>query len=353
MTVEGGRRKKALLWLVFSIVFLSLTGFALWVIQSYRYDQRIPSDHLIGNKASSVEALKEKGLPFSFLVAGDTHLSSNADALIEKALKAGSYSFMIILGDFVKKPDIRYHRFFLTEMTSEVKPPFPIFLVPGNHDIDYTSLKTGEEGRRVTPEVYESLYGPKNFNFTFNGCLFIICGTDLNDPGGYLNYLRNILSKDGEGKRHIFIFEHHPPKVVGKAGSFSLPNEEEFFSLLETYKVTACFFGDYHAYWRGERRGTNLIVSGGGGGRLKNWQPEWGKFHHIMKITVGEDMTSEEIIILKGVVFPWSELRRNVYLCLFPVLKDRYWILYSGAVVLLSLGIFSVFCFVISFRRKG
>jgi hypothetical protein len=345
-------RRKALLWLVSSIVFLLFAGLTLLMVKSYRFDQHIPSEHLIGNKASNVESLKEKGLPFSFLVIGDTHLSSRANALIEKALKTGPSSFMIMLGDFVTKPDIGYHRYFLAEMASEVKLAFPVFLVRGNHDFDYASSKTGEEGRRVTPEVYESLYGPKNFNFTFNGCLFIICGIDPNDPGGYLSYLRDVLSKEGKRKRYIFLFEHHPPRVVGEAGSFSLPNEEEFFSLLETYKVTTCFFGDYHAYWRGERRGTNLIVSGGGGGRLKNWQLEWGKFHHIMRITVGEDMTSEEMIILKGVVFPWSELRRNVYLCLFPVLKDRYWVLYSGAVVFFSLGIFSVICFVLSLRKK-
>ena len=345
-------KRKVITWLVSSILFLSLACLLGWAIQWYRYDQNFSSQQLIGNKASNVKSLKEKGLPFSFLVAGDTHLSSRANALIEKALKTDHSSFMIILGDFVKKPEVRYHRYFLAEMASEVKPPFPVFLVSGNHDIDYTSSKTGDGGGRVTPEIYEALYGPRNFSFTFNGCLFIICGIDSNDPSGYLNYLRNILSKDGQGKKHIFIFVHHPPKIVGKAGSFSLPSEEEFFPLLETYKVTACFFGDYHAYWRGERRGTNLIVSGGGGGRLKNWQPEWGKFHHIMRITVNEDMTSEEMIILKEVVFPWSELRRNIYFCLFPVLKDRYWILYSGAIVFLSLGIFSFVCFVLSLRRK-
>ena len=344
--------RKALLWLVLSILFLSLAGVSLLVIKFHRYVHDIPSEHLIGNKTSSVRALEEKGLPFSFLVIGDTHLSSRANALIEKALKTGPSSFMIILGDFVTKPDIRYHRYFLTEMANEMKSSFPVFLVPGNHDIDYSSSEVRQRERRVTWEVYESLYGPRNFSFTFNGCLFIICGIDSNDPSGYLNYLRNILSKDGKGKRHIFIFEHHPPRVVGEAGSFSLPNEEEFFSFLETYKVTTCFFGDYHAYWRGERRGTNLIVSGGGGGRLKNWQPEWGKFHHIMRITVGEDMTSEEMIILKGVVFPWSELRKWVFVHLFPILKDRDWILYSGVILFLSLGTFSVACFIISLRRR-
>jgi hypothetical protein len=345
-------RRKIILRLAFSILFLSLAGFSLWGIELHRYGHRIPADHLIGNRASNVKALKEKGLPFSFLVIGDIHNSLCGKALIEKALKDGKSFFMVILGDFVSKPDIWHHRYFLAEMAKGIKPHFPVFLVPGNHDIDYTSPKAGIEGR-VTPEMYESLYGARNFYFTYHDCLFIICGIDPEKQGSYLSYLRDILFKEGEGKRHIFIFIHHPPKGVGIAGSFYLPYEKEFFSLLEAYKVTSCFFGDYHAYWRGQRRGTNLIVSGGGGGRLKKWQPEWGKFHHLLRITVNEDMISEEMMILKGVVFPLSELRRWVCIHLFPILKERDWVLYSGVIVFLALGTFSVVCFVVSLKRKG
>ena len=350
MMVEG--RRKTLFWLIFSIFFLSLAGLFLLVTKFHRYDQRIPSERLIGNKASSVRALEEKGLPFSFLVIGDIHNSRRGTTLIERASKADHASFMIILGDFVTKPDLWYHRYFLTEMATETKPPFPVFLVPGNHDIDYSSSEVRQRERRVTPEVYESLYGPRNFRFTFNDCLFIICGIDPENQGSYLTYLRDILSEEGKGKRRIFLFMHHPPKGVGMAGSFSLPYEEEFFSLLEVHKVTSCFFGDYHAYWRGQRRGTNLIVSGGGGGRLKKWQPEWGKFHHILRITVGEDMMNEEMMILKGEVFPLSELRKWVFVHLFPILKDRDWVLYCGCILFLSLGTFSVACFIISLRRR-
>jgi len=349
MTIEG--RKRTLLWLIFSILFLSLAVLFLWMIKFHRNDQRIPPEHLIGNRASNVKALQEKGLPFSFLVIGDTHTSDRAMILIRRAIKAGPSSFMIILGDFVSKPDLWYHRYYLMEMSTETKSHFPVFLVPGNHDIDYASEV--KEERRVKPEVYESLYGPRNFRFTFNDCLFVICGIDPGNQGSYLTYLRYVLSEEGKGKRHIFLFMHHPPKGVGMAGSFSLPHEKEFFSVLEAYRVTSCFFGDYHAYWRGQRRGTNLIVSGGGGGRLKKWQPEWGKFHHILRITVGEDMMSEEMIILKGEVFPLSEPRKWIFVHLFPILKDRDWVLYSGVVLFFSLGVFSAACFVISLKRKG
>ena len=42
-----------------------------------------------------------------------------------------------------------------------------------------------------------------------------------------------------------------------------------------------------------------MIVLGGGGGSLKSWQSDWGKFHHGLKITVGEDTLTEDIMALE------------------------------------------------------
>lgn len=346
-------KKSRFLWLVFAILFLCITGFMGWTIKLHRDYQSVPSEHLIGNRISNVNVLKEKGLPFSFLVIGDPQGRDMIESMMRSALKEGDYSFMVILGDFVKRPDLWDHRFFLTEMAVEINPPFPVFLVPGNHDIDYKASKKIPAERRVTPEVYESLYGPRNFDFIFNNCLFVIYGIDPRNLRSYLDYLRNTLSEKGREKRHIFVFEHHPPKGAGKADSPTLPNEEEFFSLLETYKVTSCFFGDYHGYWRGQRRGTNLIVSGGGGGRLKNLQSSWGKFHHMLKITVNEDMISEEMIIhpgkwrsFTGSLKPWAFVK------LFPLVSNRDWILYFGIFLSMSWSIYSVIMFVISLKGR-
>jgi len=90
------------------------------------------------------------------------------------AFEKGNPSFIVILGDFVRKPDVWNHRFFLTEMTTEINLPFPVFLVSGNHDFDDTGEVVKRTERRVTSEVYESLYGVKDFDFVFNKCLFII-----------------------------------------------------------------------------------------------------------------------------------------------------------------------------------
>ncbi len=343
-------KRRSVFWLLSAVLSLLCSGLLIIPIGLLRDGEKIPSEHLIGNRVSNVNALREKGFPFSFLVIGDTHNSNRATALIGRALKEGDCSFMVILGDFVSYPDIRQHLFFLKKMTKEIKPLFPVFLVPGNHDIDYAS-KIKQKERRVTPEIYESLYGARNFDFIFNDCLFILCGIDPKNRTSYLDYLRDTLSHKGNGEKNIFVFMHHPPKGVAKAGSFSLPNEEEFFSLLEAYKVTTCFFGDYHGYWRGQRRGTNLIVSGGGG-KIKSWQPIWGRFHHILRITVDENTISEGMMILPGEVLSLSgTLKKWTFVHLFPMIQQKGWVLYVITLLFLCWGIYSVVAFVQSFRR--
>ena len=298
------------------------------------------SHHLIGNRSTHVNALKEKGFPFSFLVIGDTIGSEEAEDLIEKAIDQGSSSFMVILGDFVRKPDIWNHRFFLTEM-AEISLPFPVFLVCGNHDVDDTGEVVKSTERRVTPEVYESLHGAKNFDFIFNQCLFIICNNAYpRNRSSYLSYLRDTLSKKGKGKKYIFVFMHSPPRGLAEHVHGNVP-DEEFFSLVETYNVTTCFFGNYHGYWRGQRKGVNLIVSGGGGGRLR--AHPWTAFHHLLKITVWQDKVGEEMMTVSGLSSTKDRFEEWVFIHLFPALEGRGWILYGIFIVFLA---FDIYCIV-------
>ncbi len=347
-------KRSKIIWIALAIVFLFFAGFFVWVIKLYQDYQNIPTEYLIGNRVSNVNTLREKGLPFSFLVIGDTEGTERAETLIKLASKEGTPSFMVILGDFVNHPDIWNHRFFLREMITGIKPSFPVFLVAGNHDIDFSSSKIKSRKRRVTTEIYESLYGPMNFDFIFNNCLFIICGIDLKNPSVSLNYLRYTLSKKGGNKKYIFVFIHYPPKglVDYIKGSLPISNEEEFFSLLETYKVTTCFFGDYHGYWRGQRKGVNLIVSGGGG-RLKRSQPEWGKFYHILRINVDENQISEEMIILRNENKFEVRIKKAVFTKFFPIIQDIKWILYVLVLIFLFCGIYCIIIFIGYFRRKS
>lgn len=319
-------------------MFLVALAILWWIVIGFHRDYRsISPHHMIGNRSSNVAALKEEGFPFSFLIIGDTKGSETAETLIEMALEKGKSSFMVILGDFVKKPDLWNHRFFLTELVVELNPTFPVFLVPGNHDIDYFSSRIKQDDRRVTSELYESIYGARNFDFIFNDCLFIICGVDLKHPALYLDYLRDTLNHKAKERKHIFVFIHYPPKGLADhiKGSLPIPEEDEFFSLLENHKVTACFFGDYHGHWRGQRKGVNLIVSGGGGGLLKKYQPKWGKFHHILKITVEPQKFIEEVITIQGQLELEDRFEECVFAILFPTVERCEWVLYPIFIFLL------------------
>ena len=350
------RSRNRTLWLISAILFLSLVGFFAWVIKLHRDYQRIPSQHLIGNKISNVEALGKRGFPFSFLVMSDTHNHDIGETLLREAIDIdkGDASFLIHVGDFVNNPDLWDHQFFLMNMTVEVKPPFPIFLAPGNHDIDYFPSKTKGRGQRVTPEIYESLYGSRSFDFIFNDCLFILCGIDLNNQAGYLDYLRETLSKKGVGKKYIFVFIHYPPgRLVKYMGGSSLPHEAEFLNLVESYKVTRCFFGHYHGYRQEQVRGVNLTVLGGGGGRLKLWQSKWGKFHHLLKISVDENMIIEDMLTLpKKVSTPTRTFKKWIFLNLFPIIQNSIWLLYLVSTILLILSGFFFFKFLKMIRQN-
>jgi hypothetical protein len=150
------------------------------------------------------------------------------------------------------------------------------------------------------------------------------------------------LSQKGAGKKYIFVFTHFPPKGLADYIEGPLPNEEEFFSLLENYKVITSFFGDFHGYWRGQRKGVNLIVSGGGG-RFKKSQPDWGKFHHLLKITVDENAISEGVLVLPGEVRSFSAtLEKGTFIHLFPMIQERGWVLYVLFILFLFWSIYSV-----------
>lgn len=345
-------KRTAFIWFVGLIFFAILSVLAWWTVQIIQDDRKVPSEAMVGNKAYSLKALKEKGLPFSFLVLGDIHSTWRSDPLLRLALKEeGDISFMVLLGDFVNGPGIWDHRFFRARMAGEIRPQFPVFLVAGNHDIQYgpSIKKTNENG--VTPEIYESLYGPRNLSFVFNGCLFVICGVDPGSPHRYLEFLRQTLQREAAGKRLIFLFAHTPPKVaVHIGGSILLPREEEFYSLLEEFNVTNCFFGDRHAYWRGQRKGTGLVISGGGG-RFKSDQPEWGRFRHLIRVTVEKDMVDEDILVAGEGLGLRIAFQHFAFTQLGPALGGRTWVFYGSFFLFAAAAFFFLIGYIRSLRR--
>ncbi len=336
--VPMGKRR----WVYLAGFVLSAAGLvvSIAVIQMEKDYRHLLAPAPFGNRMVLAQGLreKEKGLPFSFLVISDTHNNENAYALLREMVRGNEASFLIHVGDVVNAPTIWSHRYFINRMREEIKPPFPVFLAPGNHDI-YYGYQNVPVNQRVSPEIYQKLYGPTSLDFTYNNCLFVLCGVDLQNPDHFVDHFHRVLSEKAAGKKHIFVFIHYPPQAV--IPEFDFPREKEFLSLLEEHKVTACFFGHFHGYRRVESRGTNMIVLGGGGGSLKSWQSTWGKFHHGLKITVSENTVTEDIMALEREAFFDHSPGWGIAVFILPLVQNRIWIVYG-------FGFFCLGCLVVS-----
>jgi 3',5'-cyclic-AMP phosphodiesterase len=336
--------KKRLLWLALFLLGVMLS--ALWGLEiKYWNWSQMPCDIPIGNKSASYSALKEAGMPFSFLVLSDTHVRATSEALIKKAIDdKKNDAFMIHVGDVANKTDIWDRRFFITEMAIKIRPPFPVFLTAGNHDIDY-ARKIKNPDRDITPEVYETLNGPRDYSFVFNNCLFIICDGDGRCEQNYLSFLSDTLSKNAEGKKHIFVFTHFPPRGldgrIEQMKKACLPEETKFYALMEKYKVTSCFFGHYHGYFKRQINGVNYIITGGGGGRLDPGNPP--NYHEMLRITVGPDKMDEEIITspARSNLGYWVE--NNSFLYVLPLIQTAPWMRFVIMLILLAFAAFSAY----------
>lgn len=345
-------KNKRLLWLGLFICSLIITVLWIMVIKVHSDYVNTPPNNLIGNKPPVVAELQENGFPFSFLVIGDSRAKKTSERLIKLGVAKGTPAFMVMNGDFVWRPGIWSHRFFLSQMLRKVKPSFPVFLVPGNHEIfAYDTSRIKDPEQQVIHSVYESLYGPRNLDFVYNNCLFILCDGDGQSPENYLDYLRDVLSKKAADKKYIFIFTHYPPRGLDQSiKKACLPNELEFFALMEQYKVNYCFFGHHHGYWKGARNGATYIISGGGGARLEPHIPD--KLHHILRITVGPDKIEDEKITSPAQSNLGNWFRETAFTVIFPSINQG-WVFYGILVALLFIAGYLLFKFIKASAMKS
>ena len=82
-----------------------------------------------------------------------------------------------------------------------------------------------------------------------------------------------------------------------------------------------------------------MIVLGGGGGPLKSWQSEWGKFHHAMEVTARENGLSENVMVLRKGSLCHHSLQWRIVVDILPLIQNRVWITYAFFVVFLSAAI--------------
>lgn len=103
--------------------------------------------------------------------------------------------------------------------------------------------------------------------------------------------------------------------------------------------------------FRWQRNGVNLIVIGGGGGRFKDTQSDWGKFHHVMRVTVDREMISEEMMTIEKRLGLFNSLEEWSFVRLFPIIENMEWVLYTLTTLFISLGIYSIFWLILNLSK--
>lgn len=283
----------------------------------------------LGNFQSNVVQVRNKVDPnkFTFWVAGDIKGGTATFEAMLDAVSGERPAFLIIIGDFVSLPTAMNHKFFALEM-GEYCEQMQVFVIPGNHDIS---------PEQFSVEDFRKNYGADEYHFTIGHNLFIFLNdlTGYNDDDEYLAYLENALA-EYEGKEYkSFVFAHIPPGgVVPNIMCSTPPNNERFLELLRKYKVDYVFAGDHHGYAKKKVGDTTIIVSGGGGARLRG---EKGRFFHITRMDVEGDDVTETVIAGQKKLETAELLEYNIAVHIWPFFAGHRLgvILLSTAIIVL------------------
>jgi hypothetical protein len=313
-----------------TIIFL----LAVFAVASILYGwslSDITASPLLGNRPEVISGLVDgqaEPQPFSFLVVGDPRSSAVFEEFYRNSSADIPPDFGVILGDFVAFPAVNRHRFFMGELAGWGMT-FPIFLVAGNHDFARPNDLAGNEmhernlHRLYDPffiEDFERTYGPANFSFVYRGCLFI----GLNDvySTDYLDYLKDVLARRPSDVIITFVFMHIPPRYLSPLiQAREMDGEEKFMRLMDRYNVDYVFTGDFHSYFRADRKHTKYIISGGGGSDLRGGA---GSFHHVLLMTVdpSKDRVDEVIYSIDPKSDPGHYIRTIMICGVYPIFEE-------------------------------
>lgn len=313
----NNKRIKALIF-IFVINVFGLLVLAGWGYQEYL----LPPPPWLGNSHQNIAKLAHNNNDnaFSFALIADIHnIREYSEDLFDKLLLTKP-DFMVILGDFVDDADIHEYHFFTAEM-NEIKSSCPVFIIPGNHDIT--------DDNPATKQLFKTLWGPMNYFFHYQGCLFIFLNnaTHKSVPESW-DFLNNTLAREAQKAKKIFLFCHIPPFYRDRTSRELVTNNDyaPLFNLIEQYKVDYLFTGHLHERVV-KRIGNCMMLSvGSGGGKLR-----------------GKDLLYNGIIIhcdgntiyKKDVFAYWTmgvedAVERILFLSIYPVIHEVKSIFYDS-----------------------
>ncbi len=295
----------------------------------------------LGNNSENITYVNTAANPddFTFIVVGDIKGGTATFEAMLDIMRPDKPAFAVILGDFVSDPQLIRHKLFAFEMTEHTQN-FPIFLIPGNHDVS-------PDGPFKLKD-FETMWGPAQFHFTIGQYLFVFLNNipPYGQTGEYLKFLEQAISGQAEKIQKIFVFMHVPPSDLNSSiQSLGLEGSQKFMQLAKKYRIDYVFAGDHHGYVKTKKDGTTFIATGGGGARLRG---EHGRFHHLVRIAVKNGMISETVIATRKRLETYELMERNATVHLWPLITQNP---VSIAVTLVVFGT-SIWLLIFSFRRR-
>ncbi len=270
----------------------------------------------LGNSPKNVAHVNRVTDPneFTFWVVGDvTRGTATFEALLELA-KQDKPAFVVVLGDFVARAELIRHKLFAVEM-AEHAWDFPIFLVPGNHDISLDGAFGLED--------FENIYGPAQFSFAIGKNLFVFLN-DILAPtqiGQCLVFLDRAISSQAQEVENKFVFVHIPPSGLNASLECSfMPESEKFLELTSRHDVDYVFTGHHHGYAKTEKNGTTFVITGGGGNSLEG---EHGKFHHMVRVSVKNGAVTDSVIATRRHPEVLEHAERQIAAHLWPLIAGN------------------------------
>lgn len=340
------RKKSGFLEVVAILVFVVVVlffAFELYVIYA-RQDSNKPLPSNFGNFVKNRESLKKQPdkKSFSFAVAGDTRSVGTFERLAEK-LRVLPIDFAVLLGDCADNATEDDHRYFRAECADEFAMPFPVFCVPGNHDVNEKSFPVMR---------FEHDYGPSIFSFEYQHCLFIflrILG-ETHPSRESIDFLNKMPEEYILKFKKRFVFMHIPPPVSSVFPAKMFDKSDELISLLKNKKINYVFAGDYHGYARINTGQTNFIITGGGGAHLH--EDKHKQFNHAIIITIDKDEESEWILPVDASVDIEDKIEKYAIERVWPYFSGNMFFTYMLNVIAVLIISFALWILVRSKKYK-
>jgi hypothetical protein len=316
------KRLLAIACIVLVLLFIMWEGYSSWLWLKYR-NHNLP--HTFGNFEHNIATVETSGKAkddIRFAVLGDWRGYGTFEELLKNEL-----DFIVLLGDIARNPTDGDHKFLQARMSSVMDTDFPVFYVPGNHDI----------GPSYPLEKWKQTYGPSQFFFKLDGNLFIFTYLIGDETG--LDYLEETLRHNASSVKRIFVFNHIPPDLGFGWGARVLPHQERLIKLLDTYQVDYFIGGDYHGYARVQNGATAFLISGGAGAKLAEGG---GGFHFAVLFTIKDEKVQEKLCILSTSFDPMRKLMGKALSNFIPFVGIHPWIMILFNLACLAVGFIMV-----------